>query len=299
MSKRPILLFVVLLCLPGAACTTSNHVPPDGAGATDQGGGADRGGDLAISPDSSPSKDSQPTGYIDIFVKGDLAKPAFKDGLSGQTPQDYVIAISRYHILKSAADPSPVLCFDHGKNPSLAIIANDTKVGYCATSSIKSGLYTHGRTKIDWATYKVKGVYHYLGQKLAGTFTFFRAYSDTVFDGKAYKAGHGTITFSGVTTVSIPVVYGPPPSVPGVAMKTQGGVFTMTFPFGKPLPIKQDNTKMHWARFHWKIGDAFRWADTKLAGYQPGVWDVSPIVTSTEAVKLFGVSGFHVTSSVD
>lgn len=295
MTQKAIARFIVLAFVLSAGCTRDGNLLADGAAATDQ---AFTGSDGA--PDQSPGPDAPPpTGYINIFVKGDLTKPALSDGLSGQTPQDYYISISRYHILRSASDPSPTLCFDHGNNASLANMHKDTKVGYCATKSIKTGLYTHGRTKVDWARYTVKGVYHYLGQKLAGKFTFFRAYSDSIQGDKVYKAGHGFITFSGVTTVSIPVVYGPLPSIPGVAFETKGGVFTMTFPYSKPLPIKQNNTQTHWARFHWKIGDSFRWADTKLPNYQAGVWDVSPLVMNTEAVKMYGVSGFHVTSSVD
>lgn len=93
--------------------------------------------------------------------------------------------------------------------------------------------------------------------------------------------------------------YGPLPSIPGVTFEATKGVFQMTFRYTKPLPIVQTNTQAHWARLHWKIKDSFRWLDFALANYKTGVWDVSPLLANSETVKLYGVSGFHVTSSVD
>jgi hypothetical protein len=238
-------------------------------------------------------------GTIAIYVKGDLTKPTFNDGFAGQTPASYQIAISSYHVLKSATDPAPTLCFDHGQKPFVVQVDKDNLVGSCATKAVPSGTYTHGRTKVAWARYSIAGVYHVLGQKLPGTFTFFRAYSDVTYNNKPYKAGHGSITFSGLTTVEIPFVYGPMPSMPGVGFETIKGEFFMTFKYSKPLPIIKDDPGEHWARFHWKVGDAFRWADLPLPGYVKQTWDVAAIFTNTELVKLHGVSGYYVTSSKD
>ncbi len=238
-------------------------------------------------------------GRINIYVKGDQTKPTFKDGLSGQTPTNYEIALSRYQVMTSALDPKPVLCFDHGSKPVVTNMAKDTLVGYCKTQSIKTGAYTHGRTKVDWARYTVNGVYHLGTQKLPGKFTFFRAYSDVTYKGTAYKAGKGFISFSGLTTVQIPFTYGPMPPMPGVQFKTIKGEFFMTFRYSKPLPIVQPNKGSHWARFHWKVGDAFRWKELTWPSYSKGSWDVSPVFTSIEPVLVHGVWGYRVTSSVD
>ena len=143
------------------------------------------------------------------------------------------------------------------------------------------------------------GTYHLGVQKYPGKFTFFRAYSEIVYNNKPYKAGTGTITFSGLTTVSIPMIYGPLPPMPGVSFKTINGEFFMTLLYTKPLPISQTSTKAHWARFHWKIHKSFRWIDSKLPGFQSGVWDVAAIFTNTELVKMHGVHSHYVTSSVD
>jgi hypothetical protein len=237
-------------------------------------------------------------GSISIYMAGDLSKTAFGDGLAGQTPSDFQIAVSRYHVLLSAADPSPQLCFDHGSSSSVASLGEGTKVGSCRTQTIKSGLYTHGRTKVDWARFTVDGTYHSAGQKIAGKLTFFRAYSDTVVSNRSFKAGQGTITFSGLSALEIPVTYPPPVSVPGIlSFETINGELLVTFAFSKPLPIAQPDQHQHWARFHWKIGDAFRWADQALAGYQSGVWDVA--LPGAEPVMMHGVSSYYTTSSVD
>lgn len=260
-------------------------------------------GDLAKSADSGVFMgDGMPqSGTIAIFIKGDLSKPKqpHADGLVGQTPLDYKIAVSRYQILRSASDPAPFLCFEHGKHPFVADISKDNLVGHCQTNSIKTGIYTHGRTRVDWARYSVEGVYHYLGQQLPGSFTFFRAFSDVVYKGKPYQAGQGTIRFSGSTTVEIPVSYGPLPPMPGVTFETHAGELSMTFRYTNPLRIEQTDTEQHWARFHWRIGDSFRWADTAGLGYKQGVWDVSALPAYTEQIKVHGVTGYYVTSSKD
>ena len=140
---------------------------------------------------------------------------------------------------------------------------------------------------------------HDLGQSLPGKFTFFRAYSDVTYDGKPYTAGTGTLTYSGIVTVEIPFTYGPLPDMPGVEFETVAGEFFMTFAYTNPLPIVQADTKERWARFHWEVQHSFRWTDLTTAGFQPNVWDVTPQAADAEAVLLHGVSGYHVTSSID
>jgi len=292
-----------LLCLGLLGCSVKNpHRDYDSGGdqgaLTDQQAGADTNSDGTTPSDATASPDSPGHGVIKIYVRGDLLPITYKDGLSGQTPVNYQIALSRYYILKSANDPAPTLCFDHKKS-FVSDIYKDNLVGLCRTKDIKTGVYTHGRTKVDWARYTVDGTYHLGIQKYPGKFTFFRAYSDVVYNNKSYKAGTGTITFSGLTTVSIPMIYGPLPPMPGVSFKTINGEFLMTFLYTKPLPISQTSTKVHWARFHWKIHKSFRWLDSKLPGFQSGVWDVAAIFTNTELVKMHGVHSHYVTSSVD
>jgi hypothetical protein len=290
LSPRAAGLAVVALL----GCTASPPGNQDGTG-VDRRPAGEAGNDRRPPPADGAAEGA--VGTIDIYVQGDLSEVAFTDGLSGQTPYDYQIALGRYHILRSAADPSPVLCFDHGKSPVAAHIEKDNLVGSCLTRTLPSGSYTHGRTKVDWARYSVDGVYHYLGQALPGKLTFFRAYSDVTVDNRSFKAGEGTIVFSGITTVEVPVVYPPMPSMPGVTFEVVNGELLMTFSYSKPLPIQQSSQQRHWARFHWKVFESFRWADAQEPGYTAGVWDVAPVLTET--VGLYGVSSYYITSSVD
>lgn len=240
-------------------------------------------------------------GQIQIYLKGDLTPETFQDGLVGQTPTQYSIALSRYWVLKSANDPAPQLCFDHGQNSVEADMSKDNLMGTCTTATIQDGSYTHGKVKVDWAKYSVTGTLHYNGLPLQGKFTFFRAYSNTTHDGKSYKAQEGWLEFQGPTTVRIPYTYPPlpAPSLSGVQLSEANGEFFMLFPFKRPLPIAQQNVDTHWARFHWKIFQAFRWADKTLPGYTQGTWDVAVDPTAAEEVKVGGVTGFFITTSLD
>ncbi len=236
-------------------------------------------------------------GSIAIYVQGDLVDPGFADGLAGQTPTDYQIALSRYQVLRAADDPAPVLCFDHGQSPVVSDMARDNLVGTCQTQAMPSGVYTHGRTKVDWVRYTVEGTYHSGKFDVPGKFTFLRAYSDTTYAGKPYKAGKGSVTFVGAVTSEYPLDYPAPVDAAGVHFDLTKGELTMTFAFGKALPIAQADTNAHWARFNWKIFEAFRWADGDGMGFKDGVWDVAP--GGGEAVLMYGFSGYYVTSSVD
>jgi len=285
-------------------CTEANpHAK--GGGKDSGGGGKDSGGFPGDSggtqKDGAPPKGdaSISGGTIKIYVKGDRSKPTVKDGLSGQTPRNYEIALSAYEVLTSANDKSPTLCFDHGKKPVVTKMTGDTLVGYCETRKFKSGNYTHGRTRVDWARFTVDGVYHIAGQKVPTVFTFFRAYSDTTYKNIPYKAGSGFISGKNITTFTIPMVYGPLPPMPGVSFETKGGKFYMTFAYPKPLPIVPAHPDNHWARFHWKVGEAFRWKELKHHNYKDKKWDVNVIPSRTEQVLRHGVLGYNVTSSVD
>ena len=267
---------------------------------------ADALGDTAAdrqTPDAAATDaDAGAGGTIAIYLNGDHAPKTFADGLAGQTATDFQVALSRYSALKALDDPAPQVCFDHGAKPVIADLKGDTLMGTCATAAMASGLYTHGRVKIDWSRYSVKGNLHYNGITLPGTFTFLRAWSDTTVDGKAFKAGTGTLRFQDVTgavTNEVPYTYPPYPAIPGITMQTVAGEFLMTFAYKKGLPIVQSAPGQHWARFHWHVQDGFRWQDAADAAFTKGIWDVTPPPGTTEKVVFAGTTNYHVTSSVD
>lgn len=288
------LALAALLALPAALAACPG---PGGSGRSD----AALHQDGQALPDAQVSEDASTTGggTISIYLTGDLTPKTFTDGLSGQTPTRYVVALSEYWAQTSLDDPTPAFCFSTGGAPVEADLAEDTLVGTCRTADLPTATYTHGRVKIDWATYTVTGTLHYQGMPLPGELTFFRAYSDTTYQGQAYSAGEGTITFTGATTVTIPMAYDPPLSLPGVRLETIAGEFFMTFPYSNPLAVDQTSPDHHWARAHWEIFEGFRWQDQGTAGYAAAVWDVAPTEAETEPVIYPGVTGYHTTASTD
>jgi hypothetical protein len=296
-------VLLLLVTVPG--CTKAREGLDFGAGGdgrSDLGGWGDFTLGLEGRTGDAPwlQGDLPPGGTISIYLKGDLvtAYPYPYDGAQGQTVSDFYIAISRYSIMKTATD-TPQVCFDHGSSPAVANLWKDNLVGYCLTKDIPTGNYGYGRTKVDWSAFAVSGTLHAFGQSLPGSFTFFRAYSDTTYQGKKFSAGDGTATFSGAVTFTVPISYPALTSTGGVHFDTKNGECNVTFPFSKPLPIVQTNTDKHWARFNWRIKDAFRWNDSYKSGYAQGTWDVSSSTYDTELITSYGVAGYSVTSSVD
>jgi len=237
-------------------------------------------------------------GSIAIYLAGDLTPKTFQDGLSGQTPKVFEIALSKYDIQTSLDASGRVHCYDLAQ-PKVANMLQDTLMGSCETASIPSAAYTHGRVKVDWLRLTVEGTLHAGDQVLPGEFTFFRAYSDTTYEGETFDAGQGWVEYSGVIQQRIPMAYAGP--VPGDAYtELIDGEYWLTFPFGRTLPVLQDSEQEHWARFHWELFESFRWEERPRAGYVESIWDVNATNnTQSEQVFMNGVSGFYITSSVD
>lgn len=291
-----------LLAAPGCGVSDVEFGPGEGRGTGEAGGSG--GSEASAAPATAGQADGHAapeagSGRIDIYLAGDATPKTFGDGLRGQTPRDFKIALSKYYAMTSANDPAPALCFDLGASEVVADLSGDTLVGTCATSSIPSALYTHGRVRVEWAQYTVSGALHHLGSTLAGDFTFFRAYSDTVHDGVPLRAGQGFVRFSASGT-EFPVTY--PPALaeaPGIRVETTGGECWMTFAYSRPLPIDKTNTDSHWARFSWEIFEGFRWSDSSASSFAAGIWDVSTVTGETENVLVPGTTGYHTTSSID
>ncbi len=272
-------------------------------GATSSPAGRAPDGGLSPAPDAQgfrPGDDAGSVGTVAIYLTADSSERTYDDELRGQTPRDFRIALSRYYLLTSAADPAPVLCFDHGADPAVASIEQDVHVGTCATATVPTAVYTHGRVKVDWVSYTVEGTVHSEGVAYPGSVEVFRAYSDTTHHDKAYVAGEGVIGFrSAALDNEVDVTYPALPQLAGVHLELVDGELLMTFPYTTPLPMERSNTEHHWARFHWEVFEGYRWRDSDVAGYTPGVWDVDLLGQRSEEVVFGGVTGYHVTASTD
>ena len=133
---------------------------------------------------------------------------------------------------------------------------------------------------------------------LPGSFTSFRAYSDTTYQGTPFTAGQGTVTFTGTTTVQIPLTYDQIPYLPGLTLETIAGEFWLTFPYSNPLTVEQGHPDDHWARFNWEIYEGFRWTDESTTQHTADVWDVDS-VAAPEPVTHAGATGYYTTASTD
>ncbi len=253
-------------------------------------------GDADASGDTADTADTADVGRIEIYLAGDHAVRDYNDGLSGQTPTAYQIGISGYQ-LRTGPTATPVPCFDLDE-PVVADMDGDTLVGHCRTDEVPTALYTHGRVRVEYLTYTVGGRLHYAGQVYAGDFVIFRAYSDTVYEGVDYNAGSGWVRYEGPTTVTLPVEYAPL-DVVGLSGELVGGEYWLTFPYLRVLPVETSNTDTHWARFHWEVYEAFRWVDDAGPDNRDGEWDVGTTLAASEEVRMTGVAGYHITSSID
>lgn len=274
-------------------------VPP-----SDEGGGSDPGSDPGSDVGSDATSDAAETdthgqGSIAIYLAGDHTPKTFNDGLAGQTPTDYEIALSAYQVMTSANDTTPEPCFDHGTNYVVADMSTDTLMGSCPTADLSTAAYTHGRVRIDWARYSVQANLHYLGTPYPGTITFFRAYSETTYEGTVYAPNTGFVMYSGIIDYEVPWVYPALTSIGPITYDFEGNATWMTFPYTKPLLVDANNTDDHWARFHWQVADAFRWVDLDLANYVDGTWDLAQTASGIEQVMMYGASGYTITASTD
>ena len=101
----------------------------DGADAADSGDGSDEADGEAGDGGEGGDQACPDCGMIRIYVAGDPSDKAFDDGLAGQTPFAYFIGVSSYQALRSADDPSPVLCFDYGADTFAIDLSKDNLVG--------------------------------------------------------------------------------------------------------------------------------------------------------------------------
>ena len=306
-SLRIVILF--LAAENRGACGGDAHdsdAPTDGDGtvaADDATAGDDVAGD-DTTPDAVDGGEETDAacpdcGTIRIHVAGDPTPKTFTDGLAGQTPTEYFIGVSAYRVLRSVDDTAPVSCFDYGADTFAIDMQTDNLVGRCATSSFPLGTYTHGMTKVVWITYKVVGDVHVGSLTLPAVFQIFKAFSACDYDGSRYAAGDGWVGYDvGGTTGRIPYVFPDLPAPAGVSYRSEGDALWMVFQFSHPFVIGEADALEHWARMFWEIADSYRWVDVRLDGYAAGRWDVSSTGT-TEEVRMFGVSGYHIESSAD
>lgn len=256
--------------------------------------------------DSSPAADSGPAsaeagsgdlrregggGLLSIFIRGDLTPKVFSDGLSGQTPKQYVMGLGRFDILRSPGDPAPVTVFDHGQKPVEVNLLSETLGGSRPLAELPPGTYSHGRVLLTHARFAVAAVVHAgSGVLLPGDISSVVALSDGTIDGKPWTQGQATFSFAGFTVPgTVPAL----PSTAGGTIVSSGGRTWLVFPFPEPLAVGSSGAD-HKATIIYQVYESFRWQDQDKAGYQPKTFDVDPLAMSFEPVLNFGATGYSI-----
>jgi hypothetical protein len=277
-----------------AAATDSGHLDAATDGST--------GTDSAATDGQSSQDGSLPdgsSGYkLDIYVEGDSTPKTFTDGYSGQTPTNYYMGVSRFDLMTSENDTSPVTVFDHGEDYVEVDMSQNTLVGSADLADLPFDFYTHGRVLLKMTRFDVETTVHTTmpPAQVPGTVTVVAALSDAIIDNEQRSQDWVEYTFNvmgGITTTgSLPEL----PSTGGGTVVKQNGELWLVFALQSGLTISPLPTQDHTATITYEIYESFRWEDQQQANYTEGVFDAQAEGT-TEPVMNFGATGYSI--SVD
>jgi hypothetical protein len=252
--------------------------------------GGPSGGSGRSLTDGGPAEE----GTIEIYVQGELTPKVFSDGLSGQTPEDYVMGLSRFDLMRSATDPAPVTAFDHGARSVEVDMLGRTLAGTARTAEIPTGVYAYGRVLLTMTRFTVRATAHGQGLSLPGKLKVTGALSDTTLDGQPWTKGQAQYTFTagGLFSRTMAGPLPPLPSTAGGGIVPEGGRTWLVFPFPTPLAVDPHSRARHQATIIYEVFDSFRWEDQAGPGYSSGVFDIAE--TTFEPVRNFGATGYRI-----
>lgn len=234
---------------------------------------------------------------VSLWTAGDLAAKSFTDGHQGQTPSSFFIGISRFELLKAADDASPALVFDYGPDYVQVDMLSSTMVGYADLKTIPTGLYTHGRVKLDMTSFEVDTVLHptVIPVPSTGKLSVLGALSDVTIEGSAHAKGWAQYTFSFLSTpfsqqATLPAF----PSTGVGTIEETATTTSLLFAFPSAMPVASVLNASFKATLTMDEYQSFRWADQANPGYQAGKFDTEQ-AGSSEPVMNVGATGYHIT----
>ena len=277
---------------------------PAGADASPPGADASAGLDAAprdasapvdaASPDASASPDSG-TGNIEIYVVGDPTPKVFTDGFSGQTPSPNTIGLSRFDLMTSASDPSPVVVFDISPQWKAMDMLGRTLAGVGSTDAIPPATYTFGRVLLTMSQFTIDASVHSGAITAPGKVTITSALADCTIEGTAWTKGQARYDVSaGGLQQSSPGTLPPLPTTAGGTVVEEAGKTWLVFPMSPPFVIAAGDKSLHKVAIVYDVYQSFRWEDQALTGYAAGVFDMDAVARSFEPVKNFGATGYHI-----
>ncbi len=245
--------------------------------------------DGSTSPDGAGS-DAATGPVLEIYVVGDASEREIDDGLSGQTPQNYVMQLQRFDVMTSADDASPVPIFDHGAHPVEVDLLGRTLAGSAPIASLPEGTYTHGRVKLVSASFDVDATVHAMGNNLPGTISVFVALSDFNDGTRDWSLGQAEYTFSLYPT-PVAAVIPAFPSTPAGQVVQKDGETWLVFAFDQPITLTSQFDRDLSVSVVFEVSDSFRWEDQDEPEYTDGVFDTTAV--TYEPVRNFGATGYR------
>lgn len=306
-----------LLTLGVVACGRLDGVDhsagADGGAASSDGGLAAGGDGGALTGDggvvTGDGGSVAAAGDLEIYVAGDLTPKTLTDGLAGQTPHEYKMALATFQLLRSATDSAPVTVFTYaGNNDVEADILGRTLVGRASMASLPVQTYTHARSRLTRTRVTVDATVHTSGVAIPGTLTIVGVYScngcsyryTDPESGSVLSPGQAAFTFRSMGSRVTQVGELPPlPATAGgqVVQDTEGTwlVFPLPFPFVPPTPQHLTNpADVCRATITYDVASSFRWRDETRTGYTTSTFDVEPGTFHYEPVVNFGATGYRV-----
>lgn len=248
--------------------------------------------DSGIQPDGAdPDSSMDPEkAMLSIYVEGDVTPKPFDDGLSGQTPQNYLMYFSSVELLRSFDDATPLVLADHGDGSMEVDMLSKTRVVHVPSDSLPLGVYTHGRARLAAVSFDIDATVHHQEMILPGQVEVFGVLSDTIVDGVQRSKGEASYTFMGYT------VQGTLPPLPSTAIGAlieEDGSTYLVFAFSQPVFISSVMEQDMTVTIVFEVHESFRWQDQDLPGFQPQVFDVTTSMES-EPVVCFGATGYRI-----
>lgn len=250
--------------------------------------------------DSSVEEDAgEPDGGsmfdLSLYVEGDLTPKTFDDGYSGQTPSSYTMGISRFDVMTSEDDVSPVTVFDYGEDYTEIDMLTTSLVGSADLTTIPPGIYTYGRVLLKMTRFDVETTVHSTMPpgSMAGTLTVLAALSDTEIEGTQRNQDWVQYTFDVMGGISTTGVLPELPTTSAGKIVRENNETWLVFPFDHAITVLPIPGQAHSATITYEVYESFRWEDQDVSGYTDGVFDSRTDGTS-EPVVNFGATGYSI-----
>ncbi len=233
-----------------------------------------------------------------IHIRANTTAFPHADGLSGETALFARGGVRSLRLLRATGDPAPVTVFDYG--------ADAVEVGYDAgddtvaaridPAALPPGEYVLARMVQIYSRFRIAGTLHEGLSATSGVFDEVVVTSNgTRIGGAVRDAGWIAAAFEApgrprVTLAGDFIPVAPLSTTAGAWAVEENGEWAVYFPIH--LQVATGLTAQSTLTIDVNMDHSFRWSDVALPGWEPGVFDATPI--SWEPVIRFGGNRFDV-----